>query len=120
MEHRFAVAETGGLRTGPRGKVTGADISSYLAWLRTEYIPHRFSGKTHPLSPKTFHNTWIAMSALFRRAERELALPFPWGRSGTPTRPDPLCPNSPEKRSNACSRPASVRARRYLQFGAPS
>ena len=66
-------------RTGDReiDKVTGADYSAYLAWLRTEYIPHRFSGKTHPLSPKTIRNTWMAMSALFRWAERELALPFP-------------------------------------------
>ena len=38
-------------RTGDReiAKVTGAEISAYLAWLRTDYTPHRFSGKTHPL-----------------------------------------------------------------------
>ena len=30
-------------------QVTGPQISAYLAWLRTEYWPHRFGGKTHPL-----------------------------------------------------------------------
>jgi integrase/recombinase XerD len=81
-------------RTGDReiGKVTGADISAYLAWLRTEYIPHRFSGKTHPLSPKTIRNTWIAMSALFHWAERELVLPSPMREVRAPHSPRPPVP----------------------------
>jgi hypothetical protein len=38
-------------RIGDRdiGKITGQERTSYLAWLRTEYQPHRFGGKTHPL-----------------------------------------------------------------------
>ncbi|MBP7691094.1 MAG: site-specific integrase [Anaerolineales bacterium] len=34
-------------------KVAAADLRAYLAYLRTEYVPKRFNGKTTPLSPKS-------------------------------------------------------------------
>ena len=34
-------------------EVSVQDIRQYLAWLRTEYQPRRYDGKTHPISPKT-------------------------------------------------------------------
>lgn len=43
-------------------KVTASDISHHLAWLRTEYKPRRWNGKTEPLSPKTIRNAYIALS----------------------------------------------------------
>jgi hypothetical protein len=32
-------------------EVQTSDIRKYLAWLRTEYVPQRYNGKTHKLSP---------------------------------------------------------------------
>jgi integrase/recombinase XerD len=52
-------------------RITSQEISSYLSWLRTEYIPERLSGKTHPLSPKSLRNIWIAFSSFFRWASTE-------------------------------------------------
>jgi site-specific recombinase XerD len=46
------------------GAVTHHDITQYLGWLRTDYIPQRFNNKTHPLSPKTLRNIWITLSFL--------------------------------------------------------
>lgn len=53
-------------------KITAADITGYLSWLRTDYIPHRFSGKTEPLSPKTLRNVWVTFCSFFSWASREL------------------------------------------------
>ena len=39
------------------GKITSADLTGYLSWLCTDYTPHRFNGKTAPLSPKTLPKT---------------------------------------------------------------
>jgi len=52
-------------------KVKSKDISEYLSWLRTDYIPKRFNSKTHPLSPKTIRNVRIVLSAFFTWASRE-------------------------------------------------
>ena len=49
-----------------------ADIREYLAWLRTEYSPHRYNGKTHPLSPKTLRNIWVTFASFFKWANSEL------------------------------------------------
>ena len=80
--------------TGDRdiSQVTGPQISSYLAWLRTDYQPHRFGGKTHPLSAKTIRNVWIALSSFFHWAERELAVPFPMAQVRAPHPPRPSIP----------------------------
>ena len=53
-------------------KVKAADITGYLSWLRTDYTPHRFSGKTDRLSPKTLRNAWVTLASFFTWASREL------------------------------------------------
>lgn len=58
-------------------QVTDPQISAYLAWLRTEYQPHRFGAKTHPLSPKTLRNVWLALSSFFRWGQQELTIIYP-------------------------------------------
>jgi len=73
-------------------QVTGPQISAYLAWLRTEYRPHRFGGKTHPLSGKTIRNVWIALSSFFHWAECELGVPFPMKEVRSPHAPRPPVP----------------------------
>ena len=52
-------------------KVTSQDISEYLSWLRNDYVPKRYGGKTHPLSPKTIRNVWITLSSFFTWASQE-------------------------------------------------
>ena len=81
-------------RTGDQdiSQVTGPQISSYLAWLRTEYQPHRFGAKTYPLSGKTIRNVWIALSSFFHWAERELGVSFPMGEVRAPHSPRPSVP----------------------------
>jgi integrase/recombinase XerD len=55
-------------------KITAAEITGYLSWLRTEYTPHRFSGKNEPLSPKTLRNVWVTLCSFFAWAARELQI----------------------------------------------
>ncbi|MGA2110610.1 MAG: tyrosine-type recombinase/integrase [Anaerolineales bacterium] len=76
-------------RTGDRdiSKVSGQDVSAYLAWLRTDYTPHRFGGKDYPLSPKTLRNVWTSFSSFFKWAERELRIPYPMRDIPTPRFP---------------------------------
>jgi len=57
--------------------VTTPEIRAYLAWLRTEYKPHRLSGADHPLSPKTIRNVWVALSSFFAWASTEFGWPDP-------------------------------------------
>ena len=57
--------------------VTSQDIRAYLAWLRTEYKPRRFSGGEQPLSPKTVRNSWVTLSAFFAWAAIEFNGPDP-------------------------------------------
>ena len=57
--------------------VTTQDVRNYLAWLRTEYKPHRWKKSDDPLSPKTLRNTWVTLSAFFRWASIELDVPNP-------------------------------------------
>lgn len=59
------------------GKIKASDLTGYLSWLRTDYIPHRYSGKTEPLSPKTLRNVWVTFSSFFAWAARELQLANP-------------------------------------------
>jgi len=46
--------------------VQTSDIRKYLAWLRTEYVPQRYNGKIHKLSPKTIRNIWVTLASFFR------------------------------------------------------
>ena len=58
-------------------KVKTADVRGYLAWLATEYKPHRITGNQELLSPKTVHNVWISLSAFFRWASTEFSFANP-------------------------------------------
>lgn len=53
------------------GAIGGKDVSEYLNWLRSDYVPKRYGGKTHPLSPKTIRNVWITLSSFFSWATDE-------------------------------------------------
>lgn len=59
------------------GQVTTEQIRNFLAWLRTEYKPSRFSGNTQPLSPKTLHNQRITLCAFFTWLNREFNMENP-------------------------------------------
>jgi hypothetical protein len=59
------------------GDVTTQEVRDYLAWLRTEYKPHRWKKSDDPSSPKTLRNTWVTLSAFFRWASIELDVPNP-------------------------------------------
>jgi integrase/recombinase XerD len=56
------------------GKITTQDVVAYLSWLRNEYTPRRFNGKTHPLSPKSLRNVWVTLSSFYSWAARELGV----------------------------------------------
>lgn len=86
--------------------VTTQDLRAYLAWLRTEYKPHRFSGNSQPLAPKTIHNVWITLSALFTWAVAELEVPNPMKAVPAPkfeeAPMDPFSKEEVEKLLKAC------------------
>ena len=61
----------------PIHRITSRDITAYLNWLRTEYVPHRFGNGQEPLSPKTIRNIWVTLSAFFTWATQEFQIPNP-------------------------------------------
>lgn len=61
----------------PVDKIDAKNIVEFLNWLRVDYVPKRFSGKSHPLSPKTIRNFWVTLSAFFSWAKNELHIPNP-------------------------------------------
>ena len=58
-------------------QVTTQNLRAFLAWLHTDYKPHRFSGSEHPLAAKTVHNVWITLSSFFTWATVEFEMPNP-------------------------------------------
>jgi len=56
------------------GSISAQDIISYISWLRIEYTPHRYNGKTHPLSPKSLRNVWVTLSSFYSWAAQELGV----------------------------------------------
>lgn len=58
-------------------RITSRDIFTYLDYLRTDYVPHRFSGEIRALSPKTIRNVWITLSSFFNWASREYQITNP-------------------------------------------
>jgi integrase/recombinase XerD len=56
------------------GSISAQDIISFISWLRIEYTPHRYNGKTHPLSPKTLRNVWVTLSSFYSWASLELGV----------------------------------------------
>jgi integrase/recombinase XerD len=57
-------------------KIDSRTISRHLSWLRTDYMPIRMNGKTHPLSNKSLRNHWISLSSFFRWFSNEFQIPF--------------------------------------------
>ena len=55
-------------------KITSQEAISYINWLRKEYVPHRYSGKTHPLAAKTLRNVWVTLSSFISWASLELGI----------------------------------------------
>ena len=58
-------------------QLTDHEINSYLVYMRTEYVPSRWSGDTRNLSPKTLRNIWITMCSFFRWANSEFHIESP-------------------------------------------
>ncbi len=58
-------------------KIDSKNVIGYLNWLRNDYVPRRYNGKTHPLSPKTIRNFWVCLSAFFNWAHVELRIQDP-------------------------------------------
>jgi len=89
------------------GDIDAQKIIKYINWLRNEYVPHRYGGKTHPLSPKTIRNFWVTLSAFFKWAHVELHIPDPM--TDVPAPKFKLAPVEPfskeevEKMIKACS-----------------
>ena len=57
--------------------ITKQEITAYLSWLHTDYVPKRFNGKNHPLSPKTLRNIWVTLSSFYSWAKLEFEIPNP-------------------------------------------
>ena len=58
-------------------QVTSQEIQAYVAWLRTDYKPHRWNASELPLSPKTVRNVCPTFSAFFDLASVEVDVPDP-------------------------------------------
>ena len=55
----------------PVDRITVETARDFMGWLRTGYIPKRFNGETHPLSPKSLRNFWVVLSSLFAWLARD-------------------------------------------------
>jgi hypothetical protein len=64
-------------------EIETADIRKYLAWLRTEYVPQRYNGKTHQLSSKTIRIIWVTLALFIKWACMELDFQNPIVRPQT-------------------------------------
>ena len=101
-------------------KVKTADVRGYLAWLATEYKPHRITGNEELLSPKTVHNVWISLSAFFRWASTEFGFVNPMLGVVAPkfeTKPfDPHTREEVEALLKACVQSVDVHTRNRSEF----
>jgi len=106
----------------PIGSVTAQGIRSYLAWLRTEYKPHRFGGNTEPLSGKTIRNVYMFLSSFFGWASVEFKIEDPTDRVQPPRfQPKPIEPLTREEVQamvHACelAHPAVTNGRKSFQM----
>jgi integrase/recombinase XerD len=57
--------------------VTAQELTNYLAWLRTDYQPHRFNHQVHPISEKTLRNVYITFRSFFGCINQQFNLPNP-------------------------------------------
>ena len=58
-------------------QLTDHDIHAYLVYMRTKYVPSRWSRDARNLSPKTLRNIWITMCFFFRWANTEFHIESP-------------------------------------------
>jgi len=101
----------------PALEISSQDITAYLAWMRTDYQPRRFTGQTNPLSPKTIRNTWITLMSFFGWLNREFKIPHPVQGNSAPryqkAQPQPFTREEVELLLKAClySRDAETKIR---------
>ena len=62
-------------------------VRAFIAYLRTDYQPHRLSGRSGALSAKTVRNFWASISAFFSWFSREFDLPNPMAKVPAPSFP---------------------------------
>lgn len=55
----------------------GGNARVCLAWLHTDYRPHRLTEDDQPLAPKTVRNVWTTLCSFFTWAGIEFGLPNP-------------------------------------------
>ncbi len=58
-------------------EVRAADLTAYMAWLRTECKPVRFNGNHEPLSAKSIRNVWVTFRSFFGWLHVEFQYPNP-------------------------------------------
>ncbi len=103
-------------------RVTANGIRNFLAWLRTEYKPSRYGGKTHPLSGKTVRNYHLALASFFAWASREFKFEDPTDHVELPrfqSRPiEPLTREEVQAMVRACevTKPAETNRRNSFQM----
>lgn len=58
-------------------RVAAADLTAFLAWLRTDYRPVRANGDEGPLSSQSVYNAWTALKSFWRWAALTMDMPDP-------------------------------------------
>lgn len=89
------------LQDRPIADITTADLRRYMAYLRSDYVPHRVSTSTRintPLSSAAIDNHWKCLRSFFRWATDELKIPNPAENLARPHYQDPqIIPYSAEE-----------------------
>ena len=107
-------------------QVTSQHVTVFLAWLQTDYEPHRFSGSKRPLARKTVRNFWATLCSFFTWASCEFDLPSPMKRVPAPrferAPVEPFSKADVEALLKACrySREAATRDRRRYRMRRPT
>ncbi len=55
-------------------EISSYDLTSYFAYLRSDYVPRRQNGSSEPLSGSTLQNHWKAIRSFYNWAEVELSI----------------------------------------------
>jgi integrase/recombinase XerD len=61
------------------GRIIQQNVSDYLLYLRTEYVPRWFGGDTRSLSGKPLRNMYITLASFFIWACKEFRVKNPMG-----------------------------------------
>jgi len=102
------------------------DLTSYLAWLRTDYKPKRWNGNRDPLAPKSMKNVYTALKSFFKWLSIEFNMPNPCVNIPTPKFPphaiEIFTREEIDKLLKACtySREASPKNRKSFVMRRPS